>query len=140
MTIWLRKSIFQILLDGRERDFQSSFQKIVIRVYHLCQSRVRGTTCPIMDVTGSPHQIMSDSLLQFCFSPYHFELSQLSLNMNIFCAMIFMNNEFVKFYIWKRFEWNQIWCQIDNDTKIISIVAKLLFIVILVSLIRCCFL
>ena len=44
------------------------------KIHMGARVRVRGTTCPIMDVTGSPPSNSDDSILQFCLSTHHSEL------------------------------------------------------------------
>ena len=67
--------------------------------------RVRGTTCPIMDVTGSPHQIVM--IAYFCFVLALAILSFLQPSPNILCAMISYEHEFVEFSI-KSNQWQNV--------------------------------
>ena len=64
--------------------------------------RVRGTTCPIMDVTGSPHQIVMIAYFSFVSAFTTQSFSQPSLN--ILCAMNFYEQWICQIIYLKKFQ------------------------------------
>ena len=77
--------------------------------------RVRGTTCPIMDVTGSPHQIVMIAYFRFVCALTTQSFFQPSLN--ILCAMNFYDQWICQIIYLKKFQIKSVYSPWNVQSK-----------------------